>query len=624
MRSRIVFLVKYLCLWLLIFNFHRLVFGLIEWDYVSNGGPVDFFAAFFHALPLDISMACYILLFPLLLVLISLPIANNNWLKPMLSIYTTLVLLVVALLQAGDLAVYPEWQTKVGFKVLVHLMHPSEAIKSATWGYSLLFLGAVWIQLVLGFVVYRWLFKELVLSPTNADVKSVLKALGMWLVLVGLCLLGVRGSLRTFPINVSSVYFSKDPTLNDMAVNTPWNFMNNVLDNQQAWGTNVLSFYPLDEACSIKQDLSDYADTTATPQLLTQQRPNVVVLILESWQADVVGCLGGTGGLTPFFDSLSRDGVLFSNFYANAHTSDKGNAAILSGYPAFPTNSIITQPDKYRKIPAINQPMEQVGYHSSYHYGGQLIYANIKGFLADHQFDAIFDINDLEDKWPTSTLGVPDEYMYQELHQYLNNTTEPFMSCMFTLSTHSPYDIPRDAGVEWGGEHQPYLNTIKYADESLQQFFDSVRHEPWYSNTLFVLVADHGHVTPTYYTIHDARRSRIPLLFYGDVIKEQFRGKVHDKIGSQIDIAATLLQQLNLPHTEFKHSKDLLDPDHPQFAPFTFHNGIGWVRPDGFYGYELSYKVFLPDSFNQNPHKERLVKEGFSYFECSFQEFLDL
>lgn len=606
------------------FNFHRLLFGIMEWRYVTQGSVSDFLLAFMHAVPLDISMASYILLFPLLLVLISLFTFHTNWFKPILSVYTGFILLLVALLQAGDLAVYPEWQTKVGFKVLIHLMHPSEALKSATWGYALLFVAAVQVQLVAGYFLYKKLFNHHRLTVVNTDISAVAKGFILWLVLVGLCLVSVRGSLRTFPINVSSVYFSKDPTLNDMAVNTPWNFMNNVLDNQQAWGTNVLVFYPIDEACEQKQVLLSYTDTVATPQILTTQRPNIVVLILESWQADVIGCLGGTWDLTPFFDSLSREGILFNNFYANAHTSDKGNAAILSGYPAFPSNSIITQPDKYRQIPAVNQPMDQVGYHSSYHYGGQLIYANIKGFLADHQFDAIFDINDLEDKWPTSTLGVPDEYMYQELHQYLNEVPQPFLSCMFTLSTHSPYDIPKDMGVKKGGEHQAYLNTIKYADESLGRFFESVKKEPWYSNTLFVLVADHGHVTPTYYTIHDARRSRIPLLFYGDVIKDDHKGKVYDKTASQIDIAATLLQQLDLPHNNFTHSKDLFDPDHPGFAPFTFHNGIGWVRQDGFYGYELSYNVFLPDSFNQNPNKDRLVKEGFSYFECSFQEFLDL
>lgn len=624
MRSRVLFLFKYLFFWLLVFSFHRVVFGLMEWRYTGDAAVSEYFEAFLHAIPLDLSMVGYFMLFPLLVLLVSFFTVARQWYKVVLGFYTAIILLIVAMLQAGDLAVYPEWQTKVGFKVLVHLMHPSEAIHSATIGYTLIFFGGVMVQMLLGFALYRKLFYRTAFDRVELGLKSVSKSIAVWLVLVAVSLLAIRGSIRTFPINVSSVYFSKDPVLNDMAVNTPWNFMNNVLDNQQAWGTNMFTFLPIDEACATKQALFSYTDTVSTPNILTVEKPNVVVLILESWQADVVGSLGGAEGLTPFFDSLAADGILFNNFYANAHTSDKGNAAILSGYPAFPTNSIITQPDKYRQIPAINQPLKQLGYQSSYHYGGQLIYANIKGFLADHQFDAIFDINDLEDKWPTTTLGVPDEHMYKELHQYLNSVQEPFISCLFTLSTHSPYDIPRDAGVDWGGEHQPYLNTIKYADESLQQFFSNVKDEPWYDNTLFVLVADHGHVTPKYYTIHDARRSRIPLLLYGEVLKQEKRGQVLSTVGSQVDIAATVLQQLGSPHQQFTHSKDLLDPEHPQFAPFTFHNGIGWVRPDGFYGYELSYDVFLPDSFNSNPQKNRLVKEGFSYFECSFQEFLDM
>jgi phosphoglycerol transferase MdoB-like AlkP superfamily enzyme len=565
-------------------------------------------------------MACYFLLFPLLLLLVSIVVSTERWLQPTLKAYTALLVIVVALLQAGDLAVYPEWHSKVSFKVLTHLAHPSEAILSATWGYTLIFVLEFTAQLVFGYWLYRWLLRNISLPPLR-QFSETAKAVGLWLLLVFATLFGIRGTLRTFPINVSSAYFSKDPVLNDMAVNTPWNFMNNVLDNLNSLNTNVFAFYPLNEACATTQSLSTNGNANAVPLLFTNNRPNIVLLIMESWQADVIGTLGGIEGLTPYFDSLANNGVLFTNFYANAHTSDKGNAAILAGYPAFPLASVITQPSKYRSIPTINQPLKGEGYYSTYHYGGQLIYANIKGFLADHQFDEIVDINNLEDKWPTGKLGVHDEYMYQELHQHLNKLPEPFFSCLFTLSTHSPYDIPTVAGIDSGNEHQPYLNTIKYADESLRAFFNAIKNEPWYSNTVFVMVADHGHATPRFYPIHDAHRFRIPLLIYGDMIKPEYKGFQVDRIGSQIDIAATILYQLGLGHSQFTNSKNLLDTTQQQFAPYSFHNGIGWIRPDGDFGYELSSKAFYPDTLNKT---HPLVKEGFSFFECRFQDFLDL
>lgn len=627
MKKLLSFSVRYVLFWLVIFNIHRVVFLLFNSSFITWHPFGEVLLSFYHALPLDISAASYFVMVPLLLFVI---FNLGGWLdtfRRVTGFYTGFLLFTVALLHGGDLAVYPEWQNKVSFTVLEHLIHPSEAVDTATSGYMLTFLITAAVQFAVGWWLYVLIVRRrLEFGSLKLPIEK-LRLIGMFVVIAGLLVLGIRGGLKRFPVNVSSAYYSSQGVLNDAAVNTPWNFMNNVIDNYTAMSGNMFSYYKGNEACNTMNSLYDYPQGEHL-QFLDTTRPNIVLIIMESWQADVVASDGGMAGMSPQFDKLASQGILFTNFYGNGHTSEKGNAAILSGFPAFPWASVITQPSKYREVPSINDQLKQEGYQSSYIYGGQLIYANIKGYLTDHGFDHVQDYNDVAGKYPEGegNLGVHDEYMYKELLERIDQQKPPFLSCMFTMSTHAPYDIPNepDTLVDWGGKFNDYCRTVRYADHALGEFIAKAKKKPWFNNTLFIFVADHGHATPRWYDYRDARRARIPFLFYGPVINDSCRGLKINKLGSQIDIAATLFSQMKIDHSVYPWSKDLMDTLTPQFAPYSFHNGFGWIRPDGWFGYEMSYKAFFPDSFLLNQHHEQLEKEGRSFFQCSFEEFQEL
>jgi phosphoglycerol transferase MdoB-like AlkP superfamily enzyme len=172
------------------------------------------------------------------------------------------------------------------------------------------------------------------------------------------------------------------------------------------------------------------------------------------------------------------------------------------------------------------------------------------------------------------------------------------MHCAFTGSTHSPYDFPEGKAPVWKGNEPRFMSSVYYADHCLNNFIKACKKENWYKNTIFVLVADHGHASPFNTNPSVAQFFRIPLLIFGEPIKKEFRGTHIDAIGSQSDIATTLLRQM---HGDVKHytwSKDLLNPKVPQFALHTVIRGYGWVTPKGHFTWHMDGKMFQENTFD--------------------------
>lgn len=181
----------------------------------------------------------------------------------------------------------------------------------------------------------------------------------------------------------------------------------------------------------------------------------------------------------------------------------------------------------------------------------------------------------------------------------INEQKEPFIECAFTGSTRSPYDYPGHKNGTWEGEEKKFMNSVIYADQSLHEFMESTKKQDWYDNTLFVIVADHGHASPYVSNPSDSEFYRIPLLLYGPALKPEAKGMVVEKVGSQADIARTLLYQMKVdPKDDYPWSKDLLNPNVPEFALHTTTRGFGWVTPKGRFTFHLDYQRYLVNTFD--------------------------
>ena len=196
-------------------------------------------------------------------------------------------------------------------------------------------------------------------------------------------------------------------------------------------------------------------------------------MILEGWSGDLIKSLEGYDDVTPNFEKLIKDGVFFENIYASGSLSDQGMAAVFSAFPAQPSVSIISQPNKYNQLPCINTELKEKNYTTSFMFGGQLSYGNIRAYMYFNGFDKIVEGKDFDSNIPCGKLGVHDEYLYQRQLKELSNEKQPFFAAMFTLSSHSPFDMPMKEKLTWGGDENGYINSVLYADQKLYEFIEN-------------------------------------------------------------------------------------------------------------------------------------------------------
>jgi phosphoglycerol transferase MdoB-like AlkP superfamily enzyme len=270
--------------------------------------------------------------------------------------------------------------------------------------------------------------------------------------------------------------------------------------------------------------------------------------------------------------------------------------------------------------------IKKVGYQASFYFGGDLDYGEMKSYMMYNDFDRIKEGADFDASLPRGKLGIHDEYTFNALSADLDKETQPFFASIFTVSTHSPYDYGK-ASVLAGYEiESQYVNAANYSDNCLNDFISNARRKPWFSNTLFIFISDHGHSTYKNRDFYSPDYHKLVFMFYGDVIRDDFRGSQVNKTGSQTDLPATLLPQLGIDAGAFKWSKNLLNPCAPGFAYFSFEVGLGWVRSCGYYVNECRFNepkylrslpgcIFTGDS---------LRKEGNAYLQELYQEYLDM
>jgi phosphoglycerol transferase MdoB-like AlkP superfamily enzyme len=197
------------------------------------------------------------------------------------------------------------------------------------------------------------------------------------------------------------------------------------------------------------------------------------------------------------------------------------------------------------------------------------------------------------------------------------------MHCAFTGSTHSPYDYPDRGTKKWKGAEADFMSSMYYADKCLYDFIQKSKKEKWYKNTVFVLVADHGHASALLQNPNLSGYFHVPMLLFGEPIKKDYRGKKIETVGSQSDIARTLLVQLGGDYKRYKWSKDLLNPNCPQFALHTINRGYGWITPKGNFSYHMDGKNYPELTFD----KKDLAKERLrchSFMSLVYREFKEL
>ena len=522
--------------------------------------------SFRRALPMDLAAACYLTL-PVALMCLPLLFKELRWMRQMVRTFLGVSVVLVVFINGCDIALFQAWGTKVNHKALSYLLYPEEVLGAAA--------GAPVAQLVV-MMLAQCAVAFYALSRIDHQRSFVTRSMAQWiaapLLLIGLLLVGMRGGPQDDPIDRSWSYHSVHPVLNLGALNGTWNVIV-LLAEPPEFEKNPYAFMSAEEA--VQRFARLHAKAGAKPRsVLNTARPNVVLIMLESWTADVVGVLGGDSGVTPGFDRLASEGLLFTNFYSTGFRTEQGLCALISGFPSQPKTTIIRQYGKFDRLPSLVNVLDSAGYHSTYYYAGDALFANTRSYLEAMGFDKVHDENSFPIKQRTRW-GAYDEELFAFHLRDARNTAEPFFHTVMTSTSHEPFDVPVDEGFPGTDQPQMYRNSVHYTDRTLAAFLDSCKAQPWYDRTLFIIVADHGHFLPHNLGNFSAERHRIPFLLTGGALKPELRGTHDGTFGSHVDLTATLLDQLGLEHPRHTWSKDLFVADVPHFAFWSFDDGFG-------------------------------------------------
>ena len=591
---------KLLLLWLFIFQFQRIMFSIHNWSKFTDVGFWEYFGAYFHSFRLDLATACILGILPLLFLILSSLFANKFF-KVAFKIILYLEVILVACLHAGEINAYTEWNHKLTSRVFTHLANPDEVVRSADWSMTIWFFLYAFLEIVFSIKLLRYLFKKpLIETRLKALVKAGISILAFGIFGILFFILA-RGGTQPIPINIDAAYYSANYVANDLSVNSFYFFSKSFLLYRRSDIDDLMPKIDPEKAEERTAQMLQY-NQPHNNLFLKNQRPNIVFVVLESWSANAVSCLSSEKNTTPNFDRLAKEGILFSNFYATGGTSEIGNASIFSGYPALPEISLSMQPDKHRKLPALNEDLENWGYNTNYMFSGDLKYGNIGGFFTDHGFDQVLDENDFPKDLKRGKLNYYDPDLYDFLISKIDESKEPFLHCAFTGSTHSPYDHPRDKSLKTRkGVEADFMISMTYSDKALAEFIEKCRAKPWFDNTLFVFVADHGHAAPLEISSANSDYYRIPLLFWGPALKDEFKGRKIETITCQTDIPATLLYQMGGDIDRYPWSRDMMSPNCPEFVLHTIQRGYGFVTPGGNMTYLMDTKTFIQ---NDLPKKD--------------------
>ena len=545
----------------------------------------DYLAVIWHGLPMDVSVAGYFTIIPALLALISI-LFHPALIRILHRTYLALASFLISIVYCTDAVLYGFWQFRIDSTPFFYfLSSPKDALASVPIWWVL--LGVV-VVLLLTAVLFFILCKTIGTFPESKGIaKDRLVASGVMVVVLALLFVPIRGSLGTSTMNLGRVYYSENQKLNHAAINPCFSLLSSLMNDEDT--KDQYRFMAADEANKLFSQITDktkQGGTDAVFKLLNTNRPNIVMVVLESFSAHIMKSMGGTANVAVNMDKWANEGVLFTNFYANSFRTDRGLAAILAGYPAQPTMSIMKYPNKTGNMPMFPQKLKKAGYQLKYYYGGDADFTNMRSFVTTAGFEDLVSDADFPIKLRLSKWGVPDQYVFDralaDIKSQAPNATH--LSVIQTSSSHEPYDVP------FKKLNNKILNAFAYTDNCLGKFVAALKKLPSWKNTLVVLVPDHQGCYPEDMDNYSPQRYHIPLLLLGGALKA--KGPI-TTLGSQADIAATLLSQLGFSYSEFTFSKDMLNPNVPHFAFSTVPNAFMMKTTDNtvFYNCETNKTI---------------------------------
>lgn len=594
--KQIIWFVKTYATFVVLFVLQKPLFLFLEKGSATQ--PVDNIftelpAVIWHGLPLDLSMAGYLSVIPGLLS-IAVVWLKRELVKPIMNIYFIIASLFITCSFLLNASLYPYWKYPLDSTPLFYFFtSPADAIASVSIWQVIL---SIVILIVLTIGVWFTLRMRGEKRQQYSRYSYGYGGFGsgkrkrfddfdrhrgrtsiILLLLTGLLFLPIRGGITVSTMNTGQVYYSQNAYLNHSAVNPLFSLLESITHQEDF--ASQYRFMKDKEADKIFATMTSTSDKNTYPLLneatFKKGTPDILIVIMESFASDIMPSMGSYKDVAVCLDSIAKQSILFTRFYANSFRTDRGMVSILSGYPAQPTTSIMRYPRKTSQLPSIARNLAKYkNYKTTYYYGGDADFCNMRSYLVSQGYqhiisDANFPIEDKLSKW-----GVPDHILAARMMKDIKaqqNEKRPMLRILQTSSSHEPFEVP------YHRLKDKRLNAFAYTDSVMGAIVREYRKLPRWKNTLIVFVPDHVGGYKENLNDHDRSRYQIPLILAGGAISRPMKVGI---IGSQQDIAATLLGQLGVEHREFTFSKNMMSDATPKFAFFAVNDAFGIVSEE--------------------------------------------
>ena len=534
-----------------------------------------------HGFSMDLSMAAYLSLVPAILLCVAVAYGSRGIINRILDGYFIIMSLIISLIVILDTGLYGYWLFKLDATPLFYfLSSPASALASAEWWmYPLAIIG--WLLLA---AVYLLLYHLCVIKlpgevEPSHSLKSRVTGISLMVVATLLLIIPIRGGVTVSTMNLSRAYYSDDRKINHAAVNPAFSLMYS-LSHQNDFASQF-RFLPPERAAELFNSMTDLPADSVPALLGDNKRPDIYLLILESFSSHLFPSLGGEAIATNL-DEIAAEGLLFDNFYANSFRTDRGLVSILSAYPGQPNTSIMKFVSKTENLPSLAKLLkEKADYSTTYYYGGDANFTNMKAYLVNGGFSRIISDVDFPVAERLSKWGAHDEVLFNKVISELTHYdhTKPQLKVIQTSSSHEPFEVPYD---DKGRFSDIRAKAFAYTDSCTALFIHALKASDSWDNSLVVIVPDHYGAYPE--LTEPLPRHRVPLIISGGALGRH--GRVSTP-GSQTDIAATLAASLGLDHSPIIFSHNLLNRKSPHFGFFTEPGVMGMVTENDTVIYNL-------------------------------------
>jgi len=533
--SHLIALLKRLVLILILFSVTRILFLLFSLTYFV---PIDwnqFYKAFFFGFRFDFIVVYYLNILYILFHLFPFKITGTPGFQNFLKWLFVVVNSVLLMANFIDIEYFEFSKKRSGWDLIDMLISSKDTmslIPHYIINYWHLFL--MWAASI--YLLIRF-YPKLIIKNYRGFPKPLINKISIPLaavVLLGAGFAYVRG-LEAKPVRIISANNYVKPKYIPLLFNTPFVILNTINQHAEA----VDDFFPLEELTNIYSPVKDFHQSGS------MKPKNVFIIILESFGKNFTQAKSWDGrSFTPFFNTLSEEGLFCSNAYANVGNSINALPTIIGGFPSYLKTAFVSSAYSVNTIRGIGSILKDEGYITAFFHGGMNGTMGFDKFCQMAGIDMYYGRSEFNnEEYFDGAWGIYDEEFFQFTAEKVNSLEQPFFSVLFSLSSHEPYPIPKRYRNEFFPKENKILRSISYTDYSLCKFFETVKKMEWYENTLFVICPDHvsSHLKDESKFI----QNRIPIVYYCSA--DTSLTGIYNNITQQLDIVPSILDYLGYP-----------------------------------------------------------------------------